>query len=84
MTLAYIALALIVLASALAATLSRNLLQSAVALAVGSSALASMFYILGAPYAGSFELSVGAGLISIMFIIAISLCESIGGQQHGP
>ena len=35
-----------------------------------------------APYAGGFELSVGAGLISVLFIVAISLTESMRGQEQ--
>jgi hypothetical protein len=30
---------------------------------------------MGAPFAGGFELSIGAGLVSILFIMAISLTE---------
>ena len=35
-------------------------------------------------YAGGFELSVGAGLISVLFILAISLTESIGRNKSEP
>ena len=84
MILAYIALAAVILASAIAAVLSENLLRAAVALGVGSAALATMFFLLNAPYAGGFELSVGAGLISVLFIIAISLTESMRGGRREP
>lgn len=84
MTLIYIALAAVILVSAITAVLSRNLLRAAVALGVGSAALATLFFLLNAPYAGGFELSVGAGLISVLFIIAISLTETMGRQRHGP
>ena len=82
-TLVYIMMVIAVLASAIAAALSKNLLRAAMALGVGSAALAATFFSLGANHAGAFELSVGAGLISILFIIAISLIESTEGQQHG-
>jgi NADH-quinone oxidoreductase subunit J len=65
-----------------AAVRFKNLLRSAVALGAGSAALATMLFLLGAPYAGGFELSVGAGLISVLFIIAISLTESMRGQRR--
>ena len=73
----YIILAAIVLARAMAAVLAKNLLWAAIALGIGSVALAILFFLFGAPYAGGFELSVGAGLISVLFIIAISLTESM-------
>lgn len=78
----YILLATVILASAITAVLSRSLLRAAVALGVGSAALATLFFLLQAPYAGSFELSVGAGLISVLFIIAVSLTESMRGGSH--
>ena len=83
-TVAYVLLAVVVLSGAVVATVSRNLLRAAVALGGGSAALAAMFFLLDAPYAGGFELSVGAGLISVLFIIAISLTESMRGQRREP
>ena len=83
MMLAYLALGTVMLAGAIAAVLSKNLLRAAVALGMGSVALAIIFFLLDAPYAGGFELSVGAGLISVLFIIAISLTESMGRQSRG-
>jgi NADH-quinone oxidoreductase subunit J len=84
MSIAYIALTVALLTAAATAVLSKNMLQSAVALGVGSVALATLFFLLGAPYAGGFELSVGAGLISVLFIIAISLTESMRRRRRGP
>ena len=80
----YVALAAVILTGAITAVLSENLLRAAVALGVGSVALATLFFLLDAPYAGGFELSVGAGLISVLFIIAISLTESMRGQRREP
>jgi uncharacterized MnhB-related membrane protein len=73
-----IALILVILlgGGTLMAVFSKNIILSVVALGIGSIALASLLFILGAPYAGGFELSVGAGLISVLFIITISLTES--------
>ena len=56
----------------------------AVALGAGSFALGMLFFVLQAPYAGGFELSVGAGLISVLFIVAIGLTESMGRQRDEP
>lgn len=84
MILAYVALAAVTVGGAVTAVLSKNLLRAAVALGVGSAALATLFFLLNAPYAGGFELSVGAGLISVLFIIAISLTESMRRQHREP
>jgi len=84
MILAHVTLAAVILVGAVVAVLSRNLLRAAVALGVGSAALATLFFLFNAPYAGGFELSVGAGLISVLFIIAISLTESMRGGRREP
>ena len=80
----YCVLALTVLAGAMVAVLAENLIRAAVALGIGSAALAALLFALNAPYAGGFELSVGAGLISVLFIVAISLTESMGGHHGEP
>jgi NADH-quinone oxidoreductase subunit J len=84
LTIGYAMLALIMLAGAMVAVLAKNLIRAAVALGIGSAALAVLLFALNAPYAGGFELSVGAGLISVLFIVAISLTESMGGQRGEP
>jgi NADH:ubiquinone oxidoreductase subunit 6 (subunit J) len=80
--LAFAAILTAVLGSAIAAVLLENLLHAAIALGVGSALLAMVFFLLDAPYAGSFELSVGAGLISVLFVIAITLTESVGSSRR--
>jgi NADH-quinone oxidoreductase subunit J len=82
LTLTYILLAATVLAGATLAILSENLIRAAIAMAVGGVSLAMLFFMLDAPYAAGFELSVGAGLISVLFILAISLTESIGREKE--
>ena len=84
LTFGYILLIGVVLAGASIAVLAEDLIRAALALGIGSAALAMMLYLLQAPYAGGFELSVGAGLISILFIVAISLTESMGRQSREP
>lgn len=74
----YVVLVCVVVVSAITALRARHLIRAAVALGVGSAALATIFFMLDAPYAGGFELSVGAGLISVLFIVAISLTRSMG------
>lgn len=81
MTILYVVVLLIVLvACAVVALLARSMVRSGVALGVGSAALAMLYFALGAPYAGGFELSVGAGLISVLFLVAISLTKSLGDR----
>ena len=84
LTFAYITLAAIVLAGASIAILSENLIRAAIAMAVGGVSLAMLFFLLNAPHAAGFELSVGAGLISVLFLLAISLTESIGRDKREP
>jgi len=65
----------LVLFSVLAIAL-RDLLKSAISLAVASLLLGIIFFRMGAPYAGVFEISVVAGLITVLFILTIALTQS--------
>jgi NADH-quinone oxidoreductase subunit J len=58
------------------AILLKDLLRSAIALAVASLLLGIVFFRMGAPYAGVFEISVVAGLITVLFILTIALTRS--------
>lgn len=78
--ISYGILVCVIIASAVTASRARHLIRAAVALGIGSAALAMVFFMLDAPYAGGFELSVGAGLISVLFIVAISLTTSMGAH----
>jgi NADH:ubiquinone oxidoreductase subunit 6 (subunit J) len=60
------------------AVLSRDLLKSAISLAVASVFLALIFFRMNAVYVGVFEVSVVAGLITVLFITAIALTRSDG------
>ena len=80
--LVYGLLAFTVLCAAIVALLARSLIRSVIALGVGSASLAMLFFLLNAPYVAGFELSVGAGLISILLIIGISLTEA--RRPHSP
>jgi NADH-quinone oxidoreductase subunit J len=65
----------LVLFSVLALAL-QDLLKSAISLAVASLLLGIVFFRMGAPYAGVFEISVVAGLITVLFILTIALTKS--------
>jgi len=58
------------------AILLRDLLKAAISLALASIFLAMVFFRLNAPYAGVFEISVVAGLITVLFITTIALTKS--------
>ncbi|MCJ7523780.1 MAG: NADH-quinone oxidoreductase subunit J [Candidatus Aminicenantes bacterium] len=68
------------------AVLSRDLLRSAINLAVASIFLAIIFFRMNAVYAGVFEVSVVAGLITVLFITAIALTrgdqEVVENKRH--
>lgn len=51
----------------------KEMLHAAIALAVLSVIIAIMFFRMNSPYAGAFELSVCAGLITALFVSVISL-----------
>jgi NADH:ubiquinone oxidoreductase subunit 6 (subunit J) len=65
----------LVLFSVLAIVL-RDLLKSAISLAVASLLLGIIFFRMDAPYAGVFEISVVAGLITVLFILTIALTRT--------
>jgi len=54
----------------------KDLLKSAISLAVASLLLGIIFFRMNAPYAGVFEISVVAGLITVLFVLTIALTKS--------
>ena len=81
MTLQIILLAGLVLFSALA-ILAADLIKSAISLAVASVCLGILFFLMAAPYAGAFEISVVAGLITVLFILTIALTKTGGDVRE--
>jgi len=71
-TIIYISL-FFLLSFCIMAVMSRSILKSAMYLAAASAALAVMMYLLGAEWAAVFEVSVCAGLVTVVFISSISL-----------
>jgi len=55
------------------AILIKDLLKAAISLAVASLLLGIIFFRMNAPYAGVFEISVVAGLITVLFMLTIAL-----------
>jgi len=59
------------------AVLSKDLLPSAIALALASVTASIIFYMMGAMWVAVFELTIVAGLITVLFISAISLTRDL-------
>jgi len=74
MVLQIILLVGLVLFSVLA-ILVKDLLRAAISLAVASLLLGIIFFRMNAPYAGVFEISVVAGLITVLFMLTIALTK---------
>jgi uncharacterized MnhB-related membrane protein len=53
----------------------KELVKATIALGIGSALLASVFYVLNAPYAAVFELSVATGLVTVLLLSAIAMIE---------
>lgn len=62
----------------MAAVWVRSLVLSVVAYSLASAFLSALFFHLDSPFAGALELTVGAGLIAILFIVALILA---GGEE---
>ena len=70
------------LLGALATVLLRQIVKAAIALAFTSIVLTILMFRLGAPWAAVFELSVCAGLITVIFVGAISLVKPATEQEE--
>lgn len=69
----YVLVAAGILICAILAIGSKRLLVSAIWLAVTSALVALMMYLLGAAQLAVIELSVGAGLVTVLFVFAINI-----------
>ncbi len=74
------------LVCALQAIRSPRLLLSALWLAGTSALVALLLYLLGAPEVAVVELSVGAGLVTVLFVFAINIAgdEPVGARALVP
>ena len=66
--------------SALIAVMHQNLIRAVVAYAVSSVCLAAIFFLLASPYAAALELTVGAGLVAVLFLVALILAGGEAGE----
>lgn len=58
----------------------KELVKATIALGISSAFLATVFYLLDAPYAAVFELSVAAGLVTILLLSAIGMIDKEGAK----
>jgi NADH-quinone oxidoreductase subunit J len=75
---------LLAAAAVLLLGLARDLLYSALALAVASVLLAVVLFLQGAHIAAVFELSVCAGLITVLFVSTVSLTKDSDQKDESP
>lgn len=69
----YLLLILLVFAFALQALRAKRLIESALCLAVVSGLISIVLFVLGAHQVAAIELSVGAGLVTVLFVFAIGI-----------
>ena len=58
----------------------KDLVRAIVSFGVSSAFLAALFFLLASPFAAMLELTVGAGLIVVLFLVALTL--SIGSEDQ--
>ncbi len=58
----------------------KDLVRAIVSYGVSSAFLATLFFLLASPFAAMLELTVGAGLIVVLFLVALTL--SIGSESE--
>ena len=73
----FIILLILMTIAALFTVMTRSLLKATIWLAVTSAIISILIFTLGSPIAGVFELSVCTGLITAVFVSAISLTKPL-------
>ncbi|MCX5748902.1 MAG: DUF4040 domain-containing protein [Candidatus Saganbacteria bacterium] len=77
----HIILLTMLVVSALLAVSLRDILKAGIALGVLSIILSVLFFKFDSPYAAVFELSICAGLITVLFTSVVSLTQDKDGQD---
>lgn len=72
----YLMIYFIIIGGVVGAIISKKLLNSAIMLAITSIGVSLLLFGYSAPWAAVFELSVCAGLITVLFISAVSLVKN--------
>jgi NADH-quinone oxidoreductase subunit J len=79
---ANIGLAVVVVLFVLVAIEMKDLIKASISLGVASAVLAAIFFILDAPFAAVFELSVCAGLITVLLLSAVNMTVEKEDDKH--
>lgn len=79
---ANIGLAVVVVLFVLVAIELKDLIKASISLGVASAILAAIFFLLDAPYAAVFELSVCAGLVTVLLLSAVNMTVEKEGDGH--
>ena len=81
-TVAWIIVLASLVLTALGTVMIRNLLKAAIMLALTSAILTIALFIMGAQLAAVMELSVCAGLVTAVFVSAISLTKTSSAEER--
>jgi len=82
MSIVFAILAVMMLLFAALAIRAKHLISAAIFLAVVSALVSIAFYWLGSLLAAVIELSVGAGLVTVLFVYAINIAGETGGEYY--
>jgi len=83
-SIAFIAISVMTLASALAAASLSRLIHAALTLAVAFIGLAAFYFLLGAEFVGLVQVFVYVGAVAILIVFTILLTRREGEKTHGP
>ncbi len=78
----YALIYLVIITGVVGAVISKKLLNSAIMLAIASIGVSLLLFAYSSPWAAVFELSVCAGLITVLFISAVSLVKSYEDENQ--
>lgn len=82
--LAFYLISALVVGLAVLAVTTANLVRAALALALGSFAVAGVFWLLGSPFLAVLQLVVNAGAIPIVTIFIVMMTQSRVSYLRGP
>ncbi|OGS50264.1 MAG: hypothetical protein A3K65_08785 [Euryarchaeota archaeon RBG_16_68_12] len=74
------ALLAVSLGALLGSVFLRDYIRAVIAFAAGSAVLAAVFALFGATFVAVLELTVGAGVVAVLFLVSITMTE---GRESG-
>jgi NADH-quinone oxidoreductase subunit J len=80
---AFIVIAILTLAAALAAATLRNLMHAALSFAVALIGIAAFFFLLGAEFVGLALVFIYVGAVAVLIVFTILLTRRDAGKDHG-